>query len=45
MAKPKLSFYDVKSKKKFLTNSYKVVSKGGRFFAVTPSKVGKHTCW
>lgn len=43
--KPKLSFYDVKSKKKFETSDYKVAEKGGRFFAVTKSQAGSHECW
>ncbi|MBU3732478.1 MAG: hypothetical protein FGM26_13180 [Beijerinckiaceae bacterium] len=30
----KLSFYDVKSKKKFESDVYKVQEKSGRFFAV-----------
>lgn len=44
MAK-KISFYDVKTKSKFETDSYKVVEKGGRFFAVTKSPKGTHECW
>jgi len=45
MVNPKLSFYDVKSKKKFMADKYKVVNKKGRYFAVTPSKSGTHECW
>ncbi|MBI4918779.1 hypothetical protein HY837_02535 [archaeon] len=45
MAKPKLSFYDVKSKKKFESDDYKVKEKSGRFFAVAKSKSGPHECW
>jgi hypothetical protein len=45
MAKPKISFYDVKTKKKFETEDYKIVEKGGRFFAVTKSLAGPHECW
>ena len=45
MAKPKLSFYDVKTKKKFETDDYRVVEKGGRNFAVTKSPAGSHECW
>ena len=45
MAKPKLSFYDVKTKKKFETDNYRVVEKKGRFFAVAKSPVGNHECW
>ncbi len=45
MAKEKLSFYDVKSKKKFETDEYRVVEKKGRYFAVAKSKTGPHECW
>lgn len=45
MAKQELEFFDVKSKKKFKANEYKIVNKGGRFFAVTKSKSGPHECW
>lgn len=45
MAKPKLSFYDVKTKAKFETDDYRVVEKGGRNFAVAKSKAGTHECW
>ena len=45
MAKPKLSFYDVKTKQKFETDNYRVVEKGGRNFAVTKSLAGPHECW
>ncbi len=45
MAKPKLSFYDVKTKKKFETDNYKVVERKGRFFAVAKSPTGTHECW
>jgi len=45
MAKEKISFYDVKSKKKFLTDKYKIVNKKGRYFAVTPSRTGSYNCW
>ena len=36
---PNLSFYDLKGKKKFESNNYKITKKGGRKFAVatTPS--------
>ena len=30
-----LSFFDVKSKKKFKTSEYRIVDRKGRFFAVT----------
>ena len=41
----KLSFYDVKTKAKFETDSYQVKEKSGRFFAVTKSPKGSHECW
>ena len=41
----KLSFYDVKSKKKFESDAYKVQEKSGRFFAVVKSPNGPHDCW
>lgn len=45
MAKPKLSFYDVKTKKKFETEEYEIREKNGRNFAVTKSPAGPHECW
>ena len=45
MAKEELSFYDVKSKEKFLTNEFEVREKNGRFYAVAQSKAGTHECW
>lgn len=45
MSKPKMSFYDVKTKKKFDTDSYRVAEKSGRFFAVAKSPHGSHECW
>lgn len=45
MAKQELEFFDVKSKKKFKTSSYKIVDKGGRMFAVAKSPSGSHECW
>jgi hypothetical protein len=45
MGKAKLSFYDVKSKKKFETDNYRVVEKKGRYFAVAKSPAGSHECW
>ncbi|MBF0570148.1 MAG: hypothetical protein HQL18_05190 [Candidatus Omnitrophica bacterium] len=41
----KLSFYDVKSKKKFDSDTYTVKEKSGRFFAVCKSPNGPHECW
>lgn len=43
--KQELEFFDVKTKKKFKTNDYKIVTKGGRNFAVTKSKQGSYECW
>ena len=40
-----LSFYDVKTKKKFNTSTYSVKEKSGRFFAVAKSPAGTHECW
>ena len=45
MAKPKMSFYDVKTKSKFETDEYRAVEKGWRFFAVAKSPKGTHECW
>jgi hypothetical protein len=49
MAKEKMSFYDVKTKKKFETDNYRVVKKSAkgrdRFFAVAKSEAGPHECW
>ncbi|MDO8580839.1 MAG: hypothetical protein Q7S13_05100 [Candidatus Omnitrophota bacterium] len=41
----KLSFYDVKTKKKFETEDFVVKERSGRFFAVTKSLAGGHECW
>ena len=41
----KLSFYDVKTKGKFDSDSYEVRENSGRFFAVTKSPKGTHECW
>ena len=41
----KLSFYDVKSKSKFDSDSYDIREKKGRYFAVTKSQTGTHECW
>jgi len=45
MANEKLSFYDVKTKKKFNTDNWRVEVRGKRRFAVTKSPAGKHECW
>jgi hypothetical protein len=36
----KLNFYDLKSKKRFSSNNYKIVVKKGRRFAVTKAPSG-----
>ncbi len=40
-----LTFYDVKSKKKFKSSQYDVRQKSNRFFAVTQSPSGDYECW
>ena len=45
MGKEKIEFYDVKTKAKFTTDSYRVVEKSGRFFVVAKSPSGSHECW
>ena len=45
MAKEKMEFFDVKTKSKFTTDTYRVVEKGGRYFAVAKSPSGPHECW
>jgi len=45
MAKQNLDFFDVKTKKKFKTENYKIVTKGERSFAVTKSPTGSYECW
>ena len=40
-----LSFYDVKTKKKFNSSDYRIEDRSGRKFAVTKSKEGTHECW
>jgi hypothetical protein len=51
----KLSFFDVKSKRKFETENYRIEEKTTkskktgktvvRYFAVAKSEVGPHECW
>ena len=41
----KLSFYDVKTKKKFTTDRYSIKKRSGRAFAVAKSPNGPHECW
>ena len=45
MTKQKLRFYDVKTKGRFESDSYKIVQKSGRNFAVAKSPAGTHECW
>ena len=40
-----LSFYDVKSKAKFVSTEYDIREKSGKFFAVAKSQCGPHECW
>lgn len=40
-----LEFFDVKSKKKFKTEDYRIEKRKGRFFAVTKSPTGSYECW
>ena len=40
-----ISFYDVKTKKKFNSSDYRIEDKNGRMFAVTKSPDGPHECW
>lgn len=39
-----LNFYDLKTKKKFTTNEYKIVEKKGRRFAIAIAPSGVE-CW
>ena len=41
----KVSFYDVKTKSKFESDSYDIREKNGRYFAVTKSPTGDYECW
>lgn len=45
MAAAQLAFYDVKAKKKFKTNKYKVVNRSGRRFAVANSPHSDIQSW
>lgn len=45
MSKEKLSFYDVKGKKKFSSLKYRTVVKGNRRFAVAKVPGAKHEAW
>lgn len=42
---PKEEFFDVKTKSKFSTESYRLVEKSGRNFIVAKSPAGTHECW
>jgi len=39
-----LNFYDLKAKRKFSSGNYRIVTKGGRRFAVATSPNGNE-CW
>jgi len=41
----KISFYDVKAKKKFMSDKYKIVVKKGRRFAVAKSPLSGIESW
>ena len=43
--KQELEFFDVKTKNKFKTSDYRLVTRGGRTFAVTKSRQGSYECW
>lgn len=40
-----IEFFDVKTKKKFKTSSFRLVQKKGRNFVVAKSPSGPHECW
>ncbi len=42
---PDMEFFDVKSKKKFKTDTFRIEERKGRFFAVAKSPSGTHECW
>lgn len=42
---PEMEFFDVKTKKKFKTSSFRLVQKKGRNFIVAKSPAGTHECW
>ena len=44
MANKEISFYDLKTKKKFMSRDYKLVSKANHRFAVAKSPSGVQ-CW
>lgn len=40
-----LSFYDVRNKRKFTTDKYRIVTKSGRRFAVAKGPQSGGDCW
>ncbi len=40
-----MEFFDVKSKKKFKADKFRIEERKGRFFAVAKSLSGNHECW
>lgn len=40
-----MEFFDVKSKSKFKTDTFRIEERKGRFFAVAKSPTGTHECW
>ena len=40
-----MEFFDVKTKKKFKIEEFRIVTKSGRNFAVAKSPAGTHECW
>ena len=40
-----MEFYDVKEKKKFKTEHFRVEERKGRFFIVAKSPTGAYECW
>lgn len=45
MVKEKISFFDLKSKKKFTTDNWREEIRKNRRFAVAKSPSGPHECW
>lgn len=41
----KLKFFDLRTKKPFMSDSYKIVKKKGRKFAVAINPKSKGACW
>jgi len=40
-----MEFFDVKTKARFKTESFRIEERKGRFFAVTKSPTGTYECW